>query len=58
MSKGPLCPNCGRQMSFSRTLAPDVGETDDVNVFKCSVCGVSLITEDHLPVAGVRVQGR
>lgn len=45
-------------MAFNRTLAPDVGETDDVNVFKCNVCGVSFITEDHMPVAGVRVPGR
>ena len=55
MSDAPLCPSCGHQMLLSRTLAPDIGETVDVNVFKCKVCGVSFITEDHLPIAGVRV---
>jgi hypothetical protein len=42
-------------MPLNRTLEPDVGEIIDVNVFKCSVCGVSFISEDHLPIAGVRV---
>jgi predicted amidophosphoribosyltransferase len=54
MSDDPICPNCGRKMPISRTLAPDIGETIDVNVFKCSFCGVSFITKDHLPIAGVR----
>lgn len=57
MSDSPLCPNCGRPMKLSRTLEPQPGDTDDVNVYKCSVCNVSFITEDELPIAGVRVQG-
>jgi hypothetical protein len=44
-------------MLLKRTLAPDIGETVDVNVFNCKVCGVSFFTKDHLPVAGVRVSG-
>jgi hypothetical protein len=44
-------------MPLSRTLAPDVGETIDVNVFNCKVCGVAFISEDHQPIAGVRVRG-
>jgi predicted amidophosphoribosyltransferase len=57
MANDPLCPSCGRKMPLSRTLVPDVGETIDVNVFKCKVCGVAFISEDHLPIAGVRVRG-
>jgi hypothetical protein len=38
-------------------LAPGIGETVDVNVFNCKVCGVAFITKGHLPIAGVRVSG-
>jgi hypothetical protein len=41
-------------MSVSRTL-PSVAAAPEVNVFKCGYCGVSYITEDHLPIAGVHV---
>jgi hypothetical protein len=36
---------------------PHIYDEPDVNVFvfKCGQCGVSFITEDHLPIAGVRV---
>ncbi|MDP2410818.1 MAG: hypothetical protein Q8M26_11100 [Pseudolabrys sp.] len=41
-------------MKLSRTLTePDDEPT--VHVFKCSLCAVSFITEDHLPVAGAMV---
>jgi hypothetical protein len=48
----PHCPNCGRHMQFARTLEPETGEDEDVNVYKCSVCNVSYITEDCLEVSG------
>jgi hypothetical protein len=56
MSDNPLCPNCSRPMHITRTLPHADCDVDDVNVFKCSYCGVNFITEDHVPVAGERVQ--
>jgi transposase-like protein len=53
MADVPLCPNCSRPMHISRTLPHAEGETE-VNVFICSNCNVSFITENHLPIAGDR----
>jgi rubredoxin len=47
-----MCPNCGRPMRYARTLEPDQGEVEDVNVYKCSVCNVSYITEDGMQISG------
>lgn len=55
MSDMPLCPSCGRAMTFSRTLDPAKGDVEDVNVYKCTHCNVSFVTEDSLPIAGTIV---
>ncbi len=56
MPDSPLCPNCSRPMSLSRTLPPVGDNSEEINVFRCQVCNVSFITEDHLPIAGAVVQ--
>jgi hypothetical protein len=43
-------------MVLTRSLEPARGDAD-VHVFKCKICDVGFITEDHLPIAGVRVRG-
>jgi hypothetical protein len=55
MAHNPLCPNCSRPMNIARTLPEAVSDDAAVNVFECSNCHVSFITEDHLPIAGVVV---
>jgi hypothetical protein len=55
MPENPLCPSCGREMTLDRTLKLALCETEDVNVFACGICRVSMTTEDHLQVAGIRV---
>jgi hypothetical protein len=42
-------------MDISRTLPEAECDEGAVNVFKCSRCNISFITEDHLPIAGVVV---
>lgn len=37
----PLCPNCGRPMSLTRTT-PRTGGLPDLCVYKCGECGVWL----------------
>lgn len=51
---GPTCPSCSRPMRMVRTLAKIEGQPGD-HVFECSFCHVSFLTEDCLPIAGVRV---
>jgi transposase-like protein len=53
-SQSPLCPNCSRPMTVARTI-PGVLDEPEVNVFKCSRCGVNFITEDHLTISGTAV---
>jgi len=42
-------------MTISRTLT-EAADERPVHVFQCRRCAVSLITEDHLPVAGAVVR--
>jgi YgiT-type zinc finger domain-containing protein len=45
------CPACGGQMALARTITTfDSRETE--NVFACVRCGLSYLTEDHIPVNG------
>ena len=52
--QSPLCPNCSRPMIVARTI-PGVLDEPEVNVFKCSRCGVDFMTEDHLTISGTAV---
>ena len=54
MYENPICPNCSRPMKQERTLPGDKWNPES-NVFKCDYCGVSFLTEDHIPIAGTRV---
>ena len=54
-SESPICPNCSRPMRMVHALRPVMGKPD-ANVFECGFCNVSFFTEDHLPIAGLRVQ--
>ena len=56
MLENPLCPNCSRPMHVTCTLPEAECDEGAVNVFACSICDVSFITEDHLPIAGVTVK--
>lgn len=51
--KNPECPICWRAMRFARSL-PRVNGEAQVNVFECSYCKISFVTEDHLPISGTR----
>ena len=45
------CPACGGQMALSRTITTfDPRETE--HIFACVRCGLSYLTEDHIPVNG------
>jgi hypothetical protein len=45
------CPACGGQMALSRTIAT-YGPREAEHVFACVGCGLSYLTEDHIPVNG------
>ena len=42
------CPNCGRVMK----LKERPGTPKDQHIFKCELCNLVFMTEDHLPVRG------
>jgi len=46
--ENPTCPNCGRVMK----LKERPGTPKDQHIFKCEVCNLVFMTEDHLPVSG------
>jgi hypothetical protein len=51
----PLCPNCSRPMTVARTIAATSIEPE-LNVYRCNICSVDFITEDHLTIAGTTVR--
>lgn len=45
----PACPNCGRPMALISAIIEE-----DQNTFTGETCKVSYITDDHVPITGLR----
>jgi hypothetical protein len=45
------CPACGGQMALARTITT-FNPREPEHVFACMRCGLSYLTEDHVPVNG------
>lgn len=50
MHLNPMCPSCGRVMTFVRVDGP---QSADDHVFKCHVCSLISMTKDHENISGL-----